>query len=903
MTRSENEVDQIVFRWDSENSSGSTGFGPVAWSGTREEVETLFRVFGPALRASGDETRPALIRIQQRAGVMLVRRTPFTDADGGSSVLCHALVGSLALLDPAVCLGLHAWNWEGVSAPHLAEVRGRLPVVREEVLVPSTGQGQGELDETLPYVAEELTGAVAELLRHPDDRFTLLDERGDTACPVLWGMHSMFGELTDRRWTFASHDTVELPSLRFVFVGRWSGAASPNTGRRRVDPRERTGDRAEEVATRLVRHHLRGVAEGGGREFAVGSALHEAASARRALLDTAARALDTLDAGPRRGGPSRDPRFQPTGETRYGTTPPDPRYRSAPEADHSPAPEPRGGRAYPGYGAEPGYGPERDPGPGYRPERDPKPAYGPERDPRPGYGPERDPKPGYGPERDSGSGYRPERDPKPDYGPGRDPDAGYPTVSREPRRSPTNRDAGRTPDVPPARRSPVSPDAERSPIPADAGRPPSSPEPWGGGRQDPPAPGRPPQDPPRHAPDPYTDRSHGETPGGADPWATEAPPRRPDRDRGPDPVPEPKQDPTPAPSPTSTPTPTSDPDLDPDPKPEPAPLRSHPAPERAPDPYPRPVLPSVGPQWTGPDSGGRRRWVGKLRGREREAETGLVHRLPTAYDVDEARGFVERAGSRELLEALRRPQKYVVVTLLLAEIARRLPSWEHPACRELCEVVLGRELWATASPGEEYDATEPPEEQRASNAAELHRWAVRPLLGGGDAPVGTVAALLSRLRTSPEPSAREAFWQIVDGDRPGLPDAVWLTLLKEAYGVRRTPPPRQPPSPYQPSSSSHQQSSPRQPSSSPQPSPPRQASPPHQPPSPYQASPSPHQAPPPYESPPPHHSHRPGTPPHPAPDPPPDGDHANGYTRRFLLRTAAFLGLLIALILIASALK
>ncbi|MDV9191613.1 hypothetical protein R6L23_25970, partial [Streptomyces sp. SR27] len=69
---------------------------------------------------------------------------------------------------------------------------------------------------------------------------------------------------------------------------------------------------------------------------------------------------------------------------------------------------------------------------------------------------------------------------------------------------------------------------------------------------------------------------------------------------------------------------------------------------------------------------------------------------------------------------------------------------------------------------------------------ELHRWAVRPLLGAGDAPVGTVAALLSRLRTSPVPSARETFWLIVDRERPGLPDTVWLALLKEAYGVPRT---------------------------------------------------------------------------------------------------------------------
>ncbi len=145
-------------------------------------------------------------------------------------------------------------------------------------------------------------------------------------------------------------------------------------------------------------------------------------------------------------------------------------------------------------------------------------------------------------------------------------------------------------------------------------------------------------------------------------------------------------------------------------------------------------------------------------------------------------------GSRELLDVLRRPLEYAVLTVLLQEIAGRLPSWEHPLRRELCEVALDRELWAVAPPGARARPSEPPEEQRAANAAELYRWAVRPLLGGGDGRVGTVAELLSRLRTSPEPSARETFWLIVDGERPGLPDAVWLSLLKEAYGMPRTPP-------------------------------------------------------------------------------------------------------------------
>ncbi|MEU3691828.1 hypothetical protein [Streptomyces narbonensis] len=890
MTRSENEVDQIVFRWDSENASGSTGFGPVAWSGPREQAEGLFRISGPMLRASGDETRSALIRLHRRAGVMLIRRIPFTDVDGGSSVLCHALVGSPALLDPAVCLGLHAWNWPGVDAAHLAVVRGPLPAVREEALLPSTGQGQWKLDEALPYAAAELTGVVAELLRNPDDRFTVLDERGDTACPVLWGLHSMFGALIDRRWTFASHDTAELPDLRFVFVGRWSGAASPNTGRCRVDPRERFGDRAEEIAARLVRHHLRGVEEGEGREYAVSSALHEAASARRTLLlDTVTRALDTLDSQARRGAPrSREPRFPPGGSAGYGSEP-GPRYGSEPTPGYGTAEDPRRGS-----GPEPRREPEREPEPRYEAEPDPWSEAAPEPPrtsrPEPRYEAEPDPwfevapepRRGAGPDARPGAWPDPRSEEKPDPRSGSVtgprsrsvPEQGYPAVPEagDPAVPESRYPAEPEPEYPPAApdprrsaagprdsgsRAPASTDRARRPASPDAGRPPSSPERWGGGDQAPPRSGRPSQDPSRHPAEPYTDASHGEAPGRADPWAKGPQPGQ----TAPGPAPDPVREPAPAPDRPSDAAPA------PAPEPTPAPVRSHPAPDRADDPYPRPVLPYVGAQWTGPAGGGRRVWARKPWGREREAETGLVHRLPTAYDVAEARGFVERAGSRELLDALRRPQMYVVVTLLLQEIARRLPAWEHPARRELCEVVLARELWAAALPGAEHDRSEPPEEQRASNAAELHRWAVRPLLGGGDAPVGTVAALLVRLRTSPEPSAREAFWQIVDGDRPGLPDAVWLTLLKEAYGVRRTPPPHQ-------------------------------AAPPGQ------------------ATPPPHHAPPPGRPTHPAapttaptavpytPQPqPPDDESVNGYTRRFLSGTAIVLALLLAAILVATVMK
>ncbi|MEV8588231.1 hypothetical protein AB0424_14990 [Streptomyces sp. NPDC051180] len=732
MTRTENEADQIVFRWDSENLSGSTGFGPVAWSGPREEVENLFRISGPVLRATGDETRPALIRLQRTAGVMLIRRAPFTDAGGGTSVLCHALVGSADLLTPSTCLGLHAWDWEGAAAIDAARVRGRLRPVPEEALgSEAVGRGLGGLERRLPDVAGELVGVVAEFLRHPTERFTVLDERGDTAYPVLWGLHGMFGGTTKRRWTFATHDTVELTELRFVFVGRWSGAASRNTDRRRVDPGDRYGDRAEAVATGLVHHHLRAVAEG--QEYAVAGTLHATASARRGtLLDTAARALDTLDRrtgdpGPRTPPPVAAPRTPPAPGPARDHRPPEPE-----EPDHRPPGVDRPDRRPPDVG-----------GPDHRPS-------GVDRSGRPPA--DRDDE-GPWPPREANP-YVPSPPSAPERGSEANP---YVPVTRPaPERAPT------APDRPPTRptdRPPTPPD--RSPTPPD--RPPT---------------------PPDRSPT-ASDRS---------PASAGPPPAAPERPTSP-PAPAPL-----APAPAPGPDPLA-----------PAPVATAPAPGAAPagpeeahrpvspagaapggvagDAYPRPVLPGVAAEWTGPGRERGRPWARvRGKGKEGEAETGLVHKLPTARDGEEARELVERAGSRELLDVLPRPLEYPVLTALLQEIGRRLPAWEHPLRRELCEVVLARELWAVAPPGAGAHPPEPPQEQRAANAAELYRWAVRPLLGGGDARLGAVAALLSQLRTSPEPSARETFWLIVDGDRPGLPEAVWLTLLKEAYGLPRTPP-------------------------------------------------------------------------------------------------------------------
>ncbi|WP_236242220.1 hypothetical protein [Streptomyces sp. CC228A] len=255
-------VDQVVFRWDTENLSGTTGFGPVACSCPPERADDLFRRTGALLRGTGEVTAPALLRLERADEVLLVRRAPWRDAGGRAGTLCHALLGPAAVLDPATCLGLHGWSWQGADLP-LAEVRGRLPRVAEAPLVAAADEGLRALTAALPRVRYELTGAVAEFLRHPTASFTLLDPAGTAACPVLWGLHGVFGGQAVRGWTFATHDTDETDQLRFVFVSRWSGAAAAAGNRRRVDPAERCGDRAEAVAEALVRHQLR-------EEYAVG---------------------------------------------------------------------------------------------------------------------------------------------------------------------------------------------------------------------------------------------------------------------------------------------------------------------------------------------------------------------------------------------------------------------------------------------------------------------------------------------------------------------------------------------------------------------------------------------------------------------------------------------------------
>ncbi|MEU9014075.1 hypothetical protein AB0D12_30770 [Streptomyces sp. NPDC048479] len=318
MVRQEESVDQIVFRWDADNASGTTGFGPVAWSCGPEQADGVFRSAAALLRATGEDTVPALVRLERDGSALLLHRTPWRDAGGSTSTVCHALLGSSQVLDPDTCLGLHDWSWEG-SELALGEVRGALDQVREAALLPSALDGQRRLAATLAGVEDELTGAVAEFLRHPRQRFTLLDRQGgDSACRVLWGMAGIFSGLVPRGWTFATHDTAETAALRFVFVRTWPGSAAQDTQRLRTDPRERCRDRAEELAAELVRHHLRGVAQGDGREFEVDRTLRTVATQQagngvggRTLLDAVERVLSVLDGAERGHGGRRAEEHRP----------------------------------------------------------------------------------------------------------------------------------------------------------------------------------------------------------------------------------------------------------------------------------------------------------------------------------------------------------------------------------------------------------------------------------------------------------------------------------------------------------------------------------------------------------------------------------------------------------------
>ncbi|MEU8543734.1 hypothetical protein AB0C52_27720 [Streptomyces sp. NPDC048717] len=818
--RAQDEADQIVFRWDGKNASGAAGFGPVAWSGGQEETAALFHGVGAVLRASGEEIRPALVRVGGSSGIVLIRRTPWTDPGGGSSALCHVLVGSRDLLDPARCLGLHAWTWEGADLP-LADVRGELPVVRGQALISAAERGMRHLDTRLPGAERELTGAVAELLRRPQGHFTFLDRRGDTALPVLWGLYGLFGRLIDRRWTFATHDTVELSFLRYVFVGQWAGAAGRDTDRRRVDPAERAGDDMESLAARLVAHHLRDMGADGERVGVVGAELgHSLAGPGAPLRDTVRAALARLDrrfplerpspppawsagavAGERvaRGRPERaqstarkeaSVRIEEEGEK--------PERAESPEQAGAPARS--GRRVWPeglAWSEPPDAKPEQEE---TKPEQEE-----PERGERPKIRENSErlerPEAPEGPERPE-SAERPDRPTMPTrVREPRHPERSGETAGPEVAESPEPASRGRSGRWGWRRKpvGPVEPGRSEGPPPPDGPEVPEVPEVLEssgvrGVREAPEGPELPgPPEPPGAAARPVQADDRTSSPHGPEPADGAEPPDRPERPGAAAVTPaqpvipeqsrnvekraghEPSGDLVPPhPRVDGTPLVTG---------PGPAPTAPPGAPPWGPVPTGTPPLPpeDAAPEpparsaWAGPAPGPGRRGTRKNRRPQESPAGGAGVRLSRARTLEEARSAARDAADAELLSALRnQAQPYAVTTALVREIAHRYPSWGTELRGELLERVIEAEYFLTRPHTQEQVGPA----ERAADAAALHDWAVRPLLVGRDGSAESaarIAGVLARLWASPDPAAHGAFRRIVG--QPGLPESVLRALL------------------------------------------------------------------------------------------------------------------------------
>ncbi|MFH8410813.1 hypothetical protein ACH4FX_39480 [Streptomyces sp. NPDC018019] len=267
-------VHQIVFRWDADHAVGGAGVGPVAWSGNREGLEPIYRKVAPLLRVPGDAARESLARVElpgeagHERSVLLIRRIPDQDRGGRPSTCSHALLGSASVLTPGRCLGLHDWRWEG-SGINLREVEGRtLECVPAPALWAAADRAAPALTERAGRFPEELTAVLAERLRRPRSRLSVLDRTGgEGPVPVLWGLRQLLGPALPGSWSFATHDTRDGGPFRYVFVPRWPVSATQDQQLTRLDPARPGlgtsgdglpdhGDPAGNAALQLVEHYL-----------------------------------------------------------------------------------------------------------------------------------------------------------------------------------------------------------------------------------------------------------------------------------------------------------------------------------------------------------------------------------------------------------------------------------------------------------------------------------------------------------------------------------------------------------------------------------------------------------------------------------------------------------------------
>lgn len=278
----DDRVHQVVFRWAGNLGHRGAGIAAVAYSCPEPEARALADRLGPVLRVMGGEQRPSLVRhIIPGGRVLLVRRTPGSDAQRRDSTVCHALLGPAKLLLPLYCVSLGAVPW---AEPGWADrVTGRIDPMPRERLNSLATRMPNHMWENVQLVRNPLLCLVAQFLRTPGARLSALvgeldeslgkahaqarqhrpmppvRELPEPALLVLWGLWWIFGSSLDRgsgSWQFATFDTMDDQAYRVVFVPAWRVSPTEDSRLRRIDLLDPGTDPASELAATLVDHYL-----------------------------------------------------------------------------------------------------------------------------------------------------------------------------------------------------------------------------------------------------------------------------------------------------------------------------------------------------------------------------------------------------------------------------------------------------------------------------------------------------------------------------------------------------------------------------------------------------------------------------------------------------------------------
>ncbi|MER7575137.1 hypothetical protein [Streptomyces sp. NPDC126514] len=253
-------LDQLLFRWEGNQSQYVTGIAAAAYSCGDQRAEQLRTLLAPLLRVEGAGSRRAgLVRylVPGTGEAVLIHRRPVLDARGRESTVSHALVGSPEVLTPHESISLAASQWEWTGVPD--DATGRIDALPVDVVRRTTEAALPQYVRNVPFIAHRLEVTVAQLLRTPQHRLTfrrrdIYDLDDHNYAPLLiWGLCSMLGPwLGDAAFTFATLDTQEHAGLRLVCVPEWPKSAVGGSAAQRITFSDTVQDQARAVAAELV---------------------------------------------------------------------------------------------------------------------------------------------------------------------------------------------------------------------------------------------------------------------------------------------------------------------------------------------------------------------------------------------------------------------------------------------------------------------------------------------------------------------------------------------------------------------------------------------------------------------------------------------------------------------------